>query len=335
MHLHAPAPHAEADMKIASIRTSETVVHQRFPAAITPRAPFHALLRAVAWLKTCDARLYQIVFLAALLTIGVLARDFSLQWQQMVLTFAAGLAAQAWWTRHLQLTNMGLLSALITCFGLSILLRADSWWVHPLVAALAVSAKFTLRWRGKHLFNPANLGVILAITLLPGTWISPGQWGSDLAAALLFIALGSAVTQRARRVDTSWIFLAAFLTLMALRLWWIEVPPARIGTLVLHQLQNGALLLFAFFMISDPMTTPNHPGARVFHAVAVAALAWAWQMLLYKPAGPVWALLLLVPLVPLLDAFFAGAKHVWQPPAAHAAAPVSAGIGRNRANPLG
>ncbi len=330
-------------MKNSITHTAETIAHQGFRATTWPRTPFHALVRAAAWLKTCDARLYQIVFLAALLTIGVLARDFSLQWQQMALTFAAGLAAQTLWVRHLRLPHTGLLSALITCFGLSILLRADSWWVHPLVAVLAVSAKFTLRFNGKHLFNPANLGVILAITLLPGTWISPGQWGSDLAAALLFIALGSVVTQRARRVDTSWIFLATFLALAALRLWWIEVPPARIGTLVLHQLQNGALLLFAFFMLSDPMTTPNHPGARVFHAVAVALLAWAWQMLLYQPAGPVWALFLLVPLVPLLDHFFAGKRHTWQAVAPHAvtraATPavthVPASIGQNRATPSG
>ena len=302
-------------MKIDTMHTAERLVHQGFQAAYKPSALIHALLGALASaqgrLAAVDARVFQIAFLATLLTFGVLLRDFSLQWQQMALTFAAGLAAQAWWVRHLSLKNIGLLSALITCFGLSILLRADSLWVHPLCAALVMSAKFTLRWRGKHLFNPANLGVILAIVLLPGTWISPGQWGNDLAAAVLFIALGSVVTQRARRVDTSWIFLGTFLMLMALRLWWIEVPPARVASLVLHQLQNGALLLFTFFMISDPMTTPNHTGARVFHAMAVAVLAWVWQMLWFKPAGPVWALFLLMPLVPLLDHFFAGAKHLW------------------------
>ncbi len=324
-------------MKNPSMHLPKTLGAQGFAATTCQRVAFHAPLGAVAWLKTCDARLFQIVFLAALLTIGVLARDFSLQWQQMALTFAAGLTAQAFWLRCLGLKNTGLLSALITCFGLSILLRADSWWVHPLVAALAMSAKFTLRFRSKHLFNPANLGVIAAITLLPGSWMSPGQWGNDLAAALLFIALGGLVTQRARRVDTSWIFLATFLALMALRLWWLEVPPARIGTLLLHQLQNGALLLFTFFMISDPMTTPNHAGARVFHAVAVAALAWVWQMLLYQPAGPVWALMLLVPLVPLLDYFFTGPKHVWRGPGSrNASHPVShkrASISQNPVNP--
>ncbi len=305
-------------MKDHLMHPAGSLVRQGFSALIRSRAPIHAVLGAIALtrsrLAALDARLYQILFLSTLLTFGVLLRDFSLQWQQMALTFAAGLATQWYWVRRLGLGQVGLLSALITCFGLSILLRADSWWVHPLAAALAMSAKFLLRWNGKHLFNPANLGVIIAITLLPGTWISPGQWGNDLAAAVLFIALGSVVTQRARRVDTSWIFLGTFLALMALRLWWIEVPPARIGTLLLHQLQNGALLLFTFFMISDPMTTPNHSGARVFHAILVAVLAWAWQMLLYQPAGPVWALFLLAPLVPLLDHLFTGAKHAWKRP---------------------
>jgi hypothetical protein len=137
-----------------------------------------------------DARLFQIAFQAILLALGVLVRDFSLAASQMALCFAAGLATQALWIRALGLRNVGYLSAIITCLGLSLLLRADSWWIHPLAAALALSAKFTLRLRGKHLFNPAMLGVVLAVLLLPGAWISPGQWGSDLALAAWFIALG-------------------------------------------------------------------------------------------------------------------------------------------------
>jgi hypothetical protein len=42
-----------------------------------------------------DARVFQILFLALLLTTGVLLRDFSLHPLQMALAFAAGLATQA------------------------------------------------------------------------------------------------------------------------------------------------------------------------------------------------------------------------------------------------
>ncbi|HEX9302618.1 MAG TPA: hypothetical protein VF959_09745, partial [Casimicrobiaceae bacterium] len=124
------------------------------------------------WLPA-DARIFQIVFQAILLTIGVLVRDFALDPRQMAFAFAAGLAAQWLWLKVLGLENKGMLSAMITCLGVSLLLRSDSMWVHPLVAALAISSKFLLRINGKHIFNPANLGVIVAIALLPGTWVSP------------------------------------------------------------------------------------------------------------------------------------------------------------------
>ena len=270
------------------------------------RAPGRGL---ASRLRSLDPRLYQIAFLATLLTIGVLARDFSLRPEQMLLAFAAGIAAQLMWLRALDIRQAGLLSALVTCFGLSVLVRADSLWVHPLVAALAVSSKFLIRANGKHLFNPANLGVIVALALLPGAWISPGQWGADLAYAVLFVALGSIVTRRARRWDISWTFLAAYLGLIAARVaclgqnWGVWQ----------HQLENGALLLFAFFMISDPMTLPDSGKARVAYAFIVAALAYCWQFVLYRPNGLVWALFLAAPLTPLLDRWLPGTKFRWRP----------------------
>jgi Na+-transporting NADH:ubiquinone oxidoreductase subunit NqrB len=254
-----------------------------------------------------DARLYQIAFLATLLTVGVLLRDFSLQAQQMALTFLSGLGTQALFVRALRLRHAGYLSAVITCFGLSILLRADSLWVHPLAASLAIGSKFAIRINGKHLFNPANLGVIASTTLLPGAWISPGQWGSDLAWALWFVALGGLVTQRARRWDISWMFLALYLGLIALRAAWLGQNS---GVLV-HQLHSGSLLLFAFFMISDPMTIPNRRCARLLYAGAVALTAFAWHFALFKPNGLVWALFLCTPLVPLLDRLLPGARYAW------------------------
>lgn len=259
----------------------------------------------------CDARIFQIVFLAALLTTGVLLRDFSLHPLQMVFAFAAGLATQAFWLKRLGLEQKGFLSAIVTCCGLSLLLRSDTMWVHPLAAVLAMSSKFVLRINGKHLYNPANLGVVLAISFLPGTWVSPGQWGNDLAMAVWVLMLGTIVTARARRLDVSWVFLVAFLGFVAVRvlilgqswaIWW-------------HQLGNGALLLFAFFMISDPMTIPNRRSMRIAHAVIVAAGAIAWQYGLFRPNALIWSLFLATPLVPLLDRWQPGARFEWKRPA--------------------
>jgi Na+-transporting NADH:ubiquinone oxidoreductase subunit NqrB len=264
-----------------------------------------------------DARLYQIAFLATLLSLGVWIRDFSLRPEQWLLTFASGLATQLLCVRWLRLQRVGMLSAVITCFGLSILLRADNLWVHPLAAALAMSSKFWLRVDDKHLYNPANLGVIVALLLFPGAWVSPGQWGNDLALACWVVALGALVTRRARRWDISWMFLSCWLTLVFLRVSWLG---QNWGVLV-HQLQSGALLLFTFFMISDPMTIPNHPRGRLFYAVLVASVAFCWQYLLFKPNALVFALFLATPLVPLIDRLLPAARFQWRPAAPGAQAP--------------
>jgi Na+-transporting NADH:ubiquinone oxidoreductase subunit NqrB len=269
------------------------------------RRPFIAIVRG--WLPR-DARVFQIAFLTLLLTTGVLLRDFSIQPLQVALTFGAGLATQAFWLKRLGLQQRGVLSAAVTCCGLSLLLRSDTPWVHPLMAALAMSSKFVLRVHGKHLYNPANLGVIAGIALLPGTWVSPGQWGNDLALAVWFLMLGTVVAQRARRLDISWVFLGAYLGLVALRVLLL----GQSWTIWWHQLGNGALLLFAFFMISDPMTIPNRRDARIVYALIVAIGAVVWQYVLFRPNALIWSLFLLTPLVPVFDRLLPGTRFEWK-----------------------
>jgi Na+-transporting NADH:ubiquinone oxidoreductase subunit NqrB len=290
---------------------------RRTPAATDNVVPLRPVLPGPAALRSGelgprlglprDARLVQIAFLGILLSFGVLLRDFSLQPVQMLLTFSAGLITQAVWIVTLRLSRKGYLSAVVTCLGLSILLRADSVWVHPLAACLAISAKFALRVHGKHVFNPANLGVVVATTLLPGAWISPGQWGNDLAAACWFVVLGGLVTGRAQRSDIAWTFLLAWLGVIVVRVAWL----GQAWSVWWHQLGSGALLLFAFFMISDPMTIPDDRRARVAYALLVTLLAYAWQFVLYRPNALVFALFLATPAVPLLDRLFPSRRFEW------------------------
>jgi Na+-transporting NADH:ubiquinone oxidoreductase subunit NqrB len=265
-------------------------------------------------LSRLDPRALQIVALGTFLGFGVLMRDFSVQWQQVGLTFAAALATQAFWLRRLDLRQAGYLSAIVTGFGLSVLVRADSLWAHPMIAALAISSKFVVRIDGRHLFNPANLGAVLAAWLVPGAWLSPGQWGSDLAASAWFLALGTLVTQRSRRIDAGWCFLAFFVALCGLRVLVLGQP----AQVLVHQAGSGALLLFGFFMISDPMTTPLATRARVGFAALVALVAFAWQYALFMPHALVTALFVLAPLVPWLNRRVPAAGFAWRenaPPA--------------------
>lgn len=264
-----------------------------------------------AALHELDARVFQLLFQGGLLLAGALLYDFALTPLQVALSFATCMACQRLWLRHLGLQERGQLSAIVTAMGLSLLVRADNVWVHPLLAVIAISSKFVWRYRfdparpeagSAHLFNPGNLAAAIAGYLLPGAWLSPGQWGHSAALALGVMALGAVVSSKARRADASWVFLASFMALVGARALWLGINPWSIW----HQLDNGALLLFAFFMISDPMTTPRARGQRMAYAALVALGAFAWQYGLFKPNGPVVVLFLASFAVPWLNRRAAG-----------------------------
>jgi Na+-transporting NADH:ubiquinone oxidoreductase subunit NqrB len=108
------------------------------------------------------------------------------------------------------------------------------------------------------------------------------------------------------------MFLSCWLGLVLLR---VSVLGQNWGVLF-HQLQSGALLLFTFFMISDPMTIPNHARGRLLYATLVAIAAFCWQYVLFKPNALVWALFLTTPLVPLIDRLLPAPRFQWRAPAA-------------------
>jgi enediyne biosynthesis protein E5 len=253
-----------------------------------------------------DPRFFQIAFLSLLLAAGVFLRDFSIRPEQILLTFLAGLLTQFLFLRYLHIPQVGYKSALITCLGLSLLCRSDSLWVHPLIASAAISAKFLIRVRGKHLFNPGNLGMVLALCL-PGGWCSPGQWGNEVLLASWVVLLGFWVTYRARSLQISWAFLFFYLGALFLRVAWLGQRDA----VFVHQVENGSLLLFTFFMISDPMTIPSHWKGRVVHAALVAGIAFTWQFHFFWFNGPIWALFIASLFTPLWDRLWPAEKPGW------------------------
>jgi Na+-transporting NADH:ubiquinone oxidoreductase subunit NqrB len=177
---------------------------------------------------------------------------------------------------------------------------------------IAIASKFALRVRGKHVWNPTALALALIMLLTPRAWISSGQWGHAAIGGFAIGCLGSIVVTRAARADVSFGFLGAWAALLVARAAWLGQPWAA----PLHQLTNGSLLLFAFFMISDPRSTPGSRAGRLVFAALVALGAFTVQFALWRVNGPVWSLAALAPLTPLIDRWLPGARHRWSTEAA-------------------
>ncbi len=253
-----------------------------------------------------DPRHYQILSLSLLLAAGVAWLGFDVPYACIGVIGGTALLTQYAFTRWLRLPSFDPKSALITALSLCILLRGNSPYILALAACIAIASKFLLRVHGKHVFNPANLA-IATFVFFHQAWISPAQWGSAAWCAFLFACLGGLVTSRAKRADVALVFLACYIGLLFARAFWLGDPLA----IPLKQMRSGALLLFAFFMISDPKTTPDSRTGRVLFAALVAVFAFMLQYGLYIPQGLIYALALLAPLTILIDRLLPGRKYVW------------------------
>jgi Na+-translocating ferredoxin:NAD+ oxidoreductase RnfD subunit len=258
-----------------------------------------------------DPRLYQIATLAGLLGYGMLALGLDVEPSTAVVVLVTVLATQLVANRLAGRPGFDPRSALISGLSLCLLLRTSSPALAVAAAGLAVASKFLVRVRGKHVFNPTNIALVVMLLLSDEVWVSPGQWGSAAVFALLLASAGGLVVNRAARSDVTWTFLAAHAALAVGRALWLGDPLA----IPLHRLVNGALVLFAFFMISDPRTTPDSRSGRVVFAVLVALGAYVVQFRLFHTNPLLWSLAACSLVVPLLDRLLPGRRYAWRAPA--------------------
>jgi enediyne biosynthesis protein E5 len=253
-----------------------------------------------------DPRLYQIGALSTLLVYGLTVLHFDVTWPRAAVIIAAALAAQALCSK-LWRVRFDPRSALISGLGLSFLLRGSSIAILVIGAVLAISSKFVIRWRGKHIFNPTNFAMTALIAATPHAWVSPGQWGSVAFFGFLVLCLGGLVVNRASRSDITYAFMLAWAAVVIGRSLYMGEPL----TIPLHRMENGALLIFTFFMISDPKTTPDSRAGRLLFAAAVAVVAGFIQFGLFRTNAVLWSLAALAPLVPLIDALLPAERYTW------------------------
>ena len=266
-----------------------------------------------------DPRHWQLLFLCGFLAWWLQRNYLSIGIADMFIYLGCSLACQLGWAlfRHnsdssqaLNWRNCGWQSAAITGLSLCLLLRTNSLVLCAVAAVLAISSKQLITHRGRHFFNPTNIAIVIMLLGSQHVWVSPGQWGHDLLLLILFAGLGLVVTVKSARLDTAGYFMACYAGLIFIRALYLGDP----WPIAIHQLQDGALLLFAFFMITDPKTTPAHTTARVLYAAAIALTAYWFKFELHQSAGQFYALALVCALVPLLNRLYSAPIFYWQHP---------------------
>ncbi len=265
-----------------------------------------------------DPRYFQIFFQAIFLFYGIVVLEWRVDWLHYNISICGcvffNYSLESWKQKKFlpffgrEGWRLWGFSVLISAASLCLLLKTNYWYISLLAAFLTVLSKYLFRFHHKHIFNPSAFGIIATLMLTREAWLSPGQWGSNAVIFFFVATLGTIVVTRVQKLDISLAFLVTFVGLLYWRQVYVLQWPV---DHFIHSLSTGSLLLFTFFMISDPKTSPDHPIARVIWAILIAVLSFYLAAFRWKYNTPVWVLVALAPLVPLLDKIFKAPDFQW------------------------
>ena len=173
-----------------------------------------------------------------------------------------------------------ILPAHITGIAVPMLLYSnDRLWPMAMAVAIGIGSKYIFRVRigdrTNHFLNPSNTGIALTLIIFPWVGIAPpyqytenisGIW--DWALPFAIVIAGSYLNinfTRKMPLILGWV--GGFALQAILRHFMLGTPL----TLALLPMTGMAFLLFTFYMVSDPGTTPFDKRKQFFFGLAVAA----------------------------------------------------------------
>src|SRR5437763_11147527 len=177
--------------------------------------------------KLSDPRLHLAATITSLQVLGQVAFHFRLSIAQILISLATCAAIEVAITFRTKRVIMWPASALLTANGVAFILRVPGmphgdwwslrdWWLYAAVAGGSLLSKHVIKWRGEHIFNPSNIGLVACFLLLGRAhaepldfWWGPRSWWMALALAII-VTGGFAILSRLRLLRVALSFWAAF-----------------------------------------------------------------------------------------------------------------------------
>lgn len=247
--------------------------------------------------RPTDARLHIAAVITTLQVLGQTVFDFDLSIAQILVTVGTCAAIEFAFLFRRTGAVMWPASALLTANGTALILRVPGtehgdwwslhgWYVFAAVGALGIFSKWGIQVNGRHVFNPSNFALVVAFLVLGPMRADPQDlwWGPVSAGLLLAYAVitvgGTVIMSRLGLLGLAVAFwtvyasgtgaLAASGHCMSAR-WSLE--PVCGGSYWTAVALSPEVLVFAFFMITDPRTTPTGTRTRILYGAALGSLA--------------------------------------------------------------
>ena len=246
-----------------------------------------------------DPRLHVAAVLLTLQALGQTVLGFRLSIAQILVCLATGALIEflvVFFKDHAIIwPASGLLTGNSTAFILRVpgTLHGQWWSTHGVeifigVVALGMATKYLIRWKGRHIFNPSNVALVLSFVVLGVQrtepldlwWIPMGLW--MVVTYVILVGGGLLIAWELKMLGLVLGFMIAFAAFLAVALSQVpdhcmvaswHVTPMCGRELWQILVTSPEVLIFALFMIPDPRTVPDGQVARAVFGVIVAMLA--------------------------------------------------------------
>lgn len=246
---------------------------------------------------TLENRFVPPVFITAILLIGNLSFGILESYRRTLLAIGASIVTELILGRIFTRKWPHLASAYISGISVGILLRSPAFWPYALCGVIAITSKYVLRVKNRHIWNPSNFGICVVLFLAAESVTTLSiQWGNSLWAMIVIWSLGSAIIWRLRRFHICGVYVLSFVGFAFLRTWITGDPwQSEIAPITGPEYQ-----LFIFFMITDPKTTVRSRVGQGVVAFAVAAVEMVLR-LNQSIYAPLYALFIVGPIALLIE----------------------------------
>ncbi|MEO5680061.1 MAG: RnfABCDGE type electron transport complex subunit D [Acidimicrobiales bacterium] len=269
------------------------------PASTLPQVTLRGRVIPVVLPAAGDARFKLSAVTMTLHALGQTVLGFKVSIAQILVSITVCAVVEAALTFRSRHSLVWPASGILTGSSIAFILRASGtrhgdWWsLHGiqffvLAGLVSLLAKHLIRPTGRHLFNPSNVGIVWCLLVIGPNhvfaqylWWGPNRFGVALAYGVILLGAGW-ILRSVGMIPMACSFLVTFAVLIgALALSgrsfiaiWHTGPIGGLSYWATIAL-SPELLVFVFFMISDPQTAPRAPAGRVAYGVAVAAAAAA------------------------------------------------------------
>jgi Na+-translocating ferredoxin:NAD+ oxidoreductase RnfD subunit len=265
-------------------------------AQSTDRSRLHIGRYPVVLPSVGDARLHLALVTICIFVVGIGHLGFRLSVPQILAAAVAAAAIEVAITMRRTATIIWPASALQTASSTALLLRvegtashdlwaATGWYYFAGIAAVGVLTKHVVRTRRGHIFNPSNIALSVAFLAFGSKRIEPLDfwWGPLRGAMVLAYAViiigGLLICRRLKLLGMGlgfWMTLAIGVGVLAaadhsITARW-SLTPIQGAHFWLVILSSPEILIFLFFMLTDPRTVPSGRVARIVFGALVAGL---------------------------------------------------------------